>query len=104
MTQMVAWLCDAVLDEFGSTCPTPFSVIASSIPDARLIAAQHGWTLAGSEGRDLCPTHSGRLYRLHLDPPDNVQPLRRPEQVASPLLDNVTPLRSRSTPDPDQPA
>jgi hypothetical protein len=104
MSQAIAWFCDHVMDEFGSTCPDRIFVEAPSVDAGRILATQRGWTLAGNAGRDLCPRHGGRLYRLQLAPPNNVQPIRRPDQVSTPLLDNVSPFPSRPDPDDaDQP-
>lgn len=94
MSQGILYTCDRVMDEFGSTCPHREYVGTASIETARRVAAERGWTLGGDIGQDLCPEHSGRLYRLQLAPPDNVQPIRRPDQVVSDTLAPVIPIRT----------
>lgn len=107
MSQAIAWFCDQVMDEFGSTCGESIILDTPSVPVARAIATERGWTLGGTAGPHLCPRHGQRLYRLHpnrpaamsrpiTDPSGNVQPIRHPDQVASPLLDNLTQLRPTS--------
>lgn len=102
MSSLLAFTCDHVMDEFGSTCPDRiFALLTYGLDAARQYATDRGWTLAGADGRDLCPQHGGRLYRLHLAPPNNVQPIRRPDQVATPQLTPTPLLNATKTPPPD---